>query len=242
MDADPRLAKVRKLLAKAEGASTPEEAESYNTKAAELIAKWGIDAAMAAVTEPTRDKITDRKIVLDQPYARDKADLLWAITNPLRIKAVMLTGKGYDARGRSKNTYTMHLFGFASDMERAEVLFTSLLLQAHTDLYRQEIPYGEDRDAYRRSWLVGFSSAVSRRLWAAERKAQDEASDAAPGVALVLVDRKTLAERAMNDYYPRLSHSRRSLTGSGAGSGYQAGQRANLGGTGLGRRSAGAIR
>src|SRR5262249_40237825 len=183
MDADPRLAKVRKILAKAERAATPEEAESYNRKAAELIAKWGIDAALVAQAEPRADKITDKRITLDQPYARDKASLLWAITNPLRIKAVLLTSKGWDAKQRrGKNTYTMHLFGFASDMERAEVLFTSLLLQAHTDLYRQAIPYGEDRDAYRRSWLAGFSSAVSRRLYEAERQAQDEAAGSTPGV------------------------------------------------------------
>ena len=44
---DSRLAKIRKLLAQAEDpAATPEEASAFTAKAAELIAAYGIDAAL----------------------------------------------------------------------------------------------------------------------------------------------------------------------------------------------------
>jgi len=51
------LGRVRKLLAKAEDpAVTAAEAELYNAKAAELIARHGIDAALLAATGQTRDE------------------------------------------------------------------------------------------------------------------------------------------------------------------------------------------
>ena len=46
---DPLLARVRKLLAKAEDPGcTPAEAEALTDKAAQLIAKYGVDRAMLA--------------------------------------------------------------------------------------------------------------------------------------------------------------------------------------------------
>ena len=50
-DQDSRLARVRKLLAKAEDtAVTPQEAEAYTAKVAELMASYGIDRAMLAAS------------------------------------------------------------------------------------------------------------------------------------------------------------------------------------------------
>ena len=68
------LAKVRKILTKAEDpATTPEEAELYTAKAAELIATYGIDQALLAESRPGTDVIGDRVVVLEAPYALDKA-------------------------------------------------------------------------------------------------------------------------------------------------------------------------
>src|SRR2546423_11457106 len=87
---DAILAKVRKLLAKAENeACTQAEAEAFTAKAAELIAKYGIDRALLADTQPDTDRIGDRVIVLDAPYARDKAGLLHTVATALRCKTVL---------------------------------------------------------------------------------------------------------------------------------------------------------
>lgn len=43
---EAKLEIIRKLLAKAERAATPAEADAYNEKAAELMARHGVDAAV----------------------------------------------------------------------------------------------------------------------------------------------------------------------------------------------------
>ena len=231
------LAKVRKLLAKAEDpATTPEEAETYTAKAAELIAEYGIDRALLAAADPDSDVVGDRVVVLDPPYAADKLDLLAAVAVQLRCGAVRR--RQWTPAGRE---LSVHLFGHASDLERAELLFTSLLLQASTGLARTPVPSGEHRAAFRRSWLAGFRMAVGARLAEAERRAERAASDraAATGTctALVLAGRLERVDSAIAEAYPHLGTARpRQLSGGGVRDGYLAGQRADLGGTRLERR------
>jgi hypothetical protein len=75
------LDKVRKLLAKAEDpACTREEAEALTAKAAELIAKYGIDQAMLAAGGTQRPQAVGNRLVeLQGPYLREKAHLLHVV-------------------------------------------------------------------------------------------------------------------------------------------------------------------
>ena len=214
---DPLLARVRKLLAKAEDpACTPAEAEAFTAKATELIAKYGVDQAMLAAEDPSRDPVGDRVVPLDAPYALDKAGLLAAVAVPLRCRVVRKTSGGV----------RVHLFGHAADLERVELLFTSLLVQAAHGLAAVPVPAHEHPAAFRRSWLAGFAHAIGVRLREAERAAEQ----AAPGSALVLVHRSDLVERRMAEAYPILrTASRRRLAGGGLEQGYAAGQAASLG-------------
>lgn len=241
---DQRLDKIRKLLAKAEDpAVTAAEAEAYNTKAAELIAAYGIDAALLAAADPKKDELTSLVIGLDPPYARDKADLLWGVATPLRCKGILRTG--WNAASARKEL-TMHLFGYRSDLDRAELLFTSLLIQAAHGLATAEpgwirdpvrLEYvRESPAAYRRTWLAGFTWAVRGRLVAAEKRAQQQAEpkpgSAGPSVALVLADRSALVKQAVEAAHPDAKTAAdRRLSGSGTREGWQAGQRADLGTT-----------
>ena len=159
-DTNPILSKVRKLLALAEDpAATEHEAEVYTAKATQLIADYGIDRALLACADPASDPVRDRLVTLDAPYAADKLDLLATIAQRLRCTAVQRTRRGDGPRELS-----LHLFGHASDLERAELLFTSLLLQSATALARTPVPPREHKAAFRRSWLAGFRMAVGRRL------------------------------------------------------------------------------
>ena len=248
---DDMLAKVRKILAKAEDpAATAEEAELYTAKAAELIAAYGIDRALLAETDPGSDVVGDRVIVLDAPYALDKAGLLGTVAHELRCRAVQRTR--YVETGKQ---ISLHLFGYDSDLARTELLYTSLLLQATSALTRTPVPPAESPAAFRRSWLAGFTSAVGRRLREAEMRAEagaDAYRGSGPGaggpatprpvtarpVALVLADRSRHVESALEQEYPRLRRGQpRVLSGSGGASGWRAGQRADLGGTTLGGRA-----
>lgn len=240
---DAILAKVRKLLAKAEDpAATEQEAETYTGKAAELIAVYGIDRALLAETVPGSDVVGDRVVVLDPPYALDKAGLLSGVATTLRCRAVKR--RRYDG-GRKQ--LSIHLFGYDSDLVRTDVLYTSLLLQSTTLLRRTSAPPGESLAAYRRSWLAGFTAAVVRRLREAEGRAADRARDdetpsAGRSVSLVLADRSVAVTQAMDEAYPHLGRAQaRSLTGSGGRSGYLAGERADLGGASVGGRARGRL-
>ena len=229
-DHDPILAKVRKLLALAEDpAATEHEAVTYTAKAAQLIADYGIDQALLAQADPASDPVGDRVLTLDAPYAADKADLLSTVASRLRCRAVQRT---HWRDGRKE--LSLHLFGHHSDLERTELLFTSLLLQAATGLSRTRVPADEHKAAFRRSWLAGFRMAIGDRLDAAERRAQAESSDrfraSGTSTELVLADRSALVEAALHDAYPRLATARpRQLSGSGGAEGWAAGRRADLG-------------
>jgi hypothetical protein len=238
---DTMLERVRKLLAKAEDpACTPAEAEALNDKAAELIAKYGVDQALLAAASPGADPVGDRVISIHPPYALDKAGLLGAVAFALRCRSVRRKewiGDSY--------SYGMHLFGCESDLERTELLFTSLLVQASYGLAAAAVPAWEPLATFRRSWLAGFTQAVGRRLRDAEHRATAAADQSGPetSMALVLADRGDRVAQRVAEVYPRLgSAGPRRLMGSGAGAGYVAGQRADLGGTRLARPPAGRLR
>lgn len=241
--ADPMLAKIRKLLAKAEDpATTTEEAELYTAKAAQLIADYGIDEALLAHGDPSRDPVGDRVVVMDAPYAADKADLLSTVAHELRCRAVRRTRYPEGVKELS-----LHLFGHESDLQRVELLFTSLLLQTAHGLARTPVPPWEHKAAFRRSWMAGFRQAIGQRLQLAEKQAEAQAADrfrsSGTSTALVLADRSALVKAALEQEYPRLRTARaRQFSGSGARDGYAAGQRADLGGTRLKDRAPRALR
>ncbi|MEU9505795.1 DUF2786 domain-containing protein [Micromonospora sp. NPDC048170] len=221
---DAMLSKVRKLLAQAEDpACTPAESAAFTAKATELIARYGVDRALLAARDPATDPVSDRVVEVVAPYARDKAGLLAAVADPLRCRCV---------RRQEGAGFAMHLFGFASDLERVELLFTSLLVQAAHGLAGVEVPAGAHLAAFRRSWLAGFAQVVGVRLRAAEAGAVAEAG--APSMALVLADRSDRVRHRVAEVYPRLrTAAPRRLAGGGFGSGAEAGRRADLGGRGV---------
>ena len=191
------LDRVRKLLAKAEDESvTPPEAQALTAKAAELMAKYGIDRALLAADRPETDKPANRMLDIDNPWARVKAHLLCGLGSSLRCQAILLsTGTGTK----------VHVFGFQSDLERLDVLYTSVLIQMWHGLTGAQVPaWSRSPRAWRRSWLLGFATAVISRVRAAEHAAASRATSAgdAAGSRTALV----LADRASGD--PRRGRAR----------------------------------
>lgn len=235
---DPMLAKIRKLLAKAEDPGiTSAEAELFTAKATQLIASYGVDQAMLAHEQGDRAAIGNRRVVLDPPYAADKADLLATIA--VRLRCACVRGSwGSDGR----REISVHVFGHESDLARVEMLFTSLLVQSATALAQVTVPAHEHKAAFRRSWMAGFRQAVSTRLLQAERRAEQAAQaqhDGGASTSLVLADRSARVDEAMHQAYPHLHRGRpRTLSGRGGASGYAAGKRADLGGARVGGRQA----
>lgn len=225
-----RLDRIRKLLAKAERAGTPDEAEIYTDKAVELMARHGVDEAVLAATGPPRtDPIGHVRIDIDDPYSGAKARLLGWIASALRCRWVM-----HDPRAGTVAAVTV--FGYTSDRERVELLYTSLLLQASAQLGSVRPPDPrESVAAYRRSWVYGFAARVHQRLLQAEQAAVSEVASTsaagAPSVELVLVDRGKEVDRAYEEEFGDLRRARRpQVSGSGYRRGAAAADRADLGG------------
>lgn len=238
------LGRIRKLLARAERAGTPAEAQACTDKAVELMARHGIDMALLAAAEPGVDEIGATRVEVTDPYSAGKARLLGWTASALRCRAVLHEIRGPRQPGGGR-IGAVTVFGFASDRERVEVLFTSLLLQAQTHLVAQRPPHSDESvAAYRRSWLHGFAVQVHRRLVDAERRAEERAgqgSAGGPGVPgsaeLVLADRRSRVEQAYAEAFPALGRGRRSvLSGTGFAAGAAAGEQADLGAAALGGR------
>ena len=236
---DALLARVRKLLVKAEADGvTQAEAQALTAKAAELMAKYGIDRALLAAVRPETDRPDDRIIDVANPWARVQAHLLCGLAAALRCQCVILPHTGPGSR--------IHVFGFASDIERTDVLYTSLLLQMWQGLSAVEPPaWSRSPRAWRRSWLLGFATAVIARVRAAEQRAAQRAADApaggGPSAALVLADRTEIIERTLRQAYPVTRTSRVTYSGAGYGTGYAQGQRADIGTSRLGKPSGRAL-
>lgn len=224
------LERVRKLLAKAEDESvTPAEAQALTGKAADLMAKYGIDRALLAAERPDTDRPADRMLDIDSPWARVKAHLLCGLGSALRCQCILLTGSRPGAR--------VHVFGYASDIERTDLLYTSVLLQMWHGLAGAQVPaWSRSARAWRRSWLLGFATAVISRVRAAEHAAASAASQAAAGpsgassgAALVLADRALVIRRNAEQAYPLTRTARVTYSGNGYRDGYAQGQRADIG-------------
>lgn len=230
----PLLDRVRKLLAKAEAEGvTPHEAEALTAKAAELMARYGIDRVLLAATRPETDKPADQIIDVDNPWAQVKAHLLTGIAAALRCQPILIPRRDPGTR--------VHIFGYTSDLERTDILYTSLLVQMARALAVTDVPAraGSVR-AWRRSWMLGYASAVVARVRAAEDRAAQAADDQTPAegpsTALVLADRSLTVRVRAEQAYPRTRTSRITYSGNGYGDGYREGQKADIGSTKVGRR------
>jgi hypothetical protein len=234
------LDRIRKLLAQAEDDSvTTAEAEAFTAKAAELMARYGIDRAMLAAEQPGTDVPADRIISIPNPWASVHAHLLCGVGAAMRCQCILL---------RASSGARVHIFGFASDIERTDVLYTSLLIQMSHGLIRATVPeWASSPRAWRRSWLLGFCTAVIGRVKAAERRAAEDAAITPVGgsgrsTALVLASREQVISGRANAAYPVTRKAKITYSGSGYRDGYDKGNRADIGGTHVDRQARRSLR
>lgn len=228
------LRKIRGLLAKAEHESTgKEEAETFMAHAMMLMAKYGVERTMLIASDPAANIAGDRIITVPGPYATARMLLLHSICDALGVRTIRRPQP-------SAATQEIHLFGLASDLERADMLYTSLLIQALRFLEEDKKAHYEYTRApkkWTRDWLDGFRATIWRRLKDAERRARQEADKQAttaggPSTDLVWVRKEDLIKQAVAKVYPttRTSKSYRRV-GAGYNTGKLSGHRADLGGT-----------
>lgn len=225
-DKNAMLERVRALLAKAEATEFEAEAEALTAKATELMAKYGIDKAMAEARAHVRAVPTSKIFPVQAPYANTKNRLLGIVARALHCEPILLHTAGPDER--------VHVFGFESDIELVEMLYTSLLLQMSSALERHTVASyitGRRLMAERRTFMFGFMVGVRPRLEAAYALAEAEADDTGtPGKALVLASRDVAVKTALSAEYPTVRRVVSSSSGSqrSYGAGQEAGRRANI--------------
>jgi hypothetical protein len=208
------LAKVRALLAKAESTTFPEEAEALTAKAQELMARHAIDDAMVDASAGTADAPIGVRLQVDAPYASPKSLLLAEVASANRCRAVWSGELGFTT-----------VFGFESDVDFVEVLYTSLLVQATRAMAAAgsvSDRYGRSRTrSFRTSFLVAYASRIGQRLREAEAAGRAEAEESYGAALLpVLADRTSAVEDAFRTVFPRVglrSVSSTNLAGWAAG-------------------------
>ncbi len=241
---DRVLQKVRALLAKAESTSFAEEAAALTAKAHELIAAHAIDLAM--LEERTgRGSIVTRMVFVDAPYPKEKFLLLSAAARANNADSLFGLGqKGYDILREQDRLDEMDapgqfawIIGYESDLDSVELLFTSLLLQAVNVMLNAGSMTdwsGTNRTkSFRRSFLIGFSNVIDRRLSESAERAASVADTAHGGSVLpVLASRRDEVSQEMAEQFPNVKTLQTSVSNhEGIRAGVTAGHRADIGTT-----------
>ena len=238
------LQKVRALLAKAESTAFAEEAAALTAKAHELIAAHAIDLAMLEERTGRGDVVT-RLISVDAPYPKEKFLLLSAAARANNADSLFGLGqKGYQILLEQDRLDEMDapgqfawIVGYESDLDSVELLFTSLLLQAVNVMLTagsQTDWAGKNRTkSFRRSFLVGFSNVIERRLSEVARDARAAADRDSGGTVLpVLMSRRSDVDRELREQFPNTKKLETSVSNAqGIEAGVHAGRRADIGST-----------
>lgn len=224
---DDVLRKVRAALALAESERElghEDTADAHTATAMRLMAKYGIDEKLAKARAKATHVPTDKVFHIQAPYANTKNRLLAVVAKALHCTPILMTTRGADER--------VHVFGFESDLELVEMLYTSLLLQMMSEIGRHQFPVwctGRTLMAERRSFMFGFIVAVKPRLEAAYALAEAEADDTGTtGKELVLASRDLAVQTAVDAAYPKLRTVRATTSGRSGAAGRAAGGRANI--------------
>lgn len=238
---DATLRVIRKLLSRAEATDFESERESCLAKVAELMARHSIEEALvwAAEESDAPETPTERVLLVRPPYAARKVSLFGAVGEHAGCTVIDI---GNDDTGVRR----VAAVGFPGDLDRMELLTTSLLVQLTRSMLTGSGTRGHTAGAtaaWRRSFITGFTVRVAERLaearrvgtTMADRERRDRPENRSRSVSLVLADRQRVVDTEVRRRYPYL-RSRRMDGGSsrqGHLAGRSAGDRAGLGETAL---------
>lgn len=229
-----KLDKIRKLFAQAQDVAGTPEADAFNLRAFDLLARYGIDEAEARRTSGTGlVGVRCVELVPTGPYVPSQVGLLTGIAGSLHCYTL-----------RQRRPDRVLVWGVAGHVTRVKLLWSVLVPQMLAGAGRMRPEPGERVavKVYRSSWMRGFTGEIERRLSGAERHAA--AQSRAPGMELELITDADRAARAAQEWArsqgkkivtprSRLQHSR-----TASEHGRNAATRVDLGQTGLGSRRA----
>lgn len=243
------LEKIAKLLAKAEAASTQEEAETYFAKAQELATLHQISLAEASLVKGKQSStLTHRTITIGESGKQVNSHLVWLFNTIANYNSVQIN--------IAHNSTFVIAFGFSDDIDTVELLWSRIapvmirLGEQFLDqgTWREETSYrvkkikqvetgwngrtytyydeqwGEwpiTKQAARASFYQGFRNALGRRLDAQRRETVEKVQQAHDEAQDgISTDLVLTAKKdAVSAYYQKTSTARGSYKG-GSSSGY----------------------
>lgn len=257
-----RMARViADLLASAEVAAKrgdQMEVQRLIDQASALQLKFAVEDAMLPHDDPNRDSIEYMDFCRESntPLVKAKRQLINEVSRYNRGKAILSGEFKKDAdgniryrmvNGKLKAMYDsrayVRVYAHKSDLEFIQALYTSLILQMQSfmslDENKQELHVGRGKvtNAWRVSWAYGYVQRITQRLADAEHRNRQEATVDQPGTAVALVDRKNAVAKYVEDSYGKLksaSYRKDDKDAHGRNAGYEAGGKADLGGTKVG--------
>ena len=226
---DPNLlAKVRKLLAMAEGSANANEADAFSRKAAELIAVHRIDPDR--LRAEAGDELAVREFVLGRgAYVRGRLGLLQAVGEAHGCRVV------FEVRDRGTVAFVA---GFRGDLDTTDLLYHSLHTQASSRMAAERRATAAATQQWRRSFLFGYADQVRRMLQKSADRAQRHVHPSSAALpALRARDRRV--DEFSRQKFGRVVAARRpkAATVTGWEAGRRAAARADLG-----RRRVGGLR
>lgn len=235
---NPYLAKITKLLAKAEDpACTPAEAEAFNDKAAKLMAQFMISDADIQAHRTSADPEEKIVTVVIEPDVESSMRLSWELVNMGAQVAPAMNCKGFIRsvnKHRQPYRKALVLVGYQSDVNRVIFLWNSLQRQVikpreialkDADTYSYAPLSRQEKDTFRNSFIRGFGSRVAVRLTAMRREAVAEAST---GTDLVLVARSSRVDSWIEENMLIGKARKRTTSAQGDHAGWKAGAHASL--------------
>lgn len=225
-------AKIKALLTKAESSQFEAEAEAFNLKVAELMAKHGItEAELLAESggDATQMHIVERRYVVLAPYSIDRMNLVSGIARAMGGHAYYFVQSrdGSKTRTKSKdhNTYAV-LIGTEADIDRIEQMLESLNKQM--DKFREQAQSNEwfsgmgQKKVWNATFIRAYSSRISQRIREIYQRAESEATG---GAEIVLYDKKKLLVEYLKPKGLTTKKSSRKFDLSGASAGRAAADR-----------------
>jgi len=207
---EKQLERIRALLAKADRTQYPAEAESLYAKAQELITRFAVeDAELEGARATAENPIEKIEIRVHTPYPQERCVILTEVAFANDCRTVVTSEIG---------AWPVTVVGFRRDLERVELLYTSLALHAAQQMKRAD-KQGESPQRFYRSFLIAFGVRLGERL----REAREEALRDHGGLLPVLADRSQLVTDELFGMFPRLQRGKRVVARSGVG--WSAGKR-----------------
>lgn len=214
------IAKVRKLLAMAEGSPNPNEADAFSRKAAELIAAHRIDPDRLQAT--AGDDLAVSEFVLGRgAYVRGRLGLLQAVAEAHGCRVV------FEVRDRGTVAFVA---GFRSDLDTAALLYHSLHVQASSRMSTERRATAAATQQWRRSFLFGYANQIKQMLQRSADLAQRHVHPSSTALpALRARDRRV--DEFSRQQFGRVVAARRpkAATATGWEAGRQAASGADLG-------------